>query len=168
MSHKAQNNISIKNKRAFFEYEFSKVYCWYSAGWNRNQIAPQRESRTGRFVLRILFQRALCEKIMHIAEYELGTAIITSPVARKLLLSRKELSKLSKEIERKSDTHHCPAETFHQRTRACQAEIALAKGIKVYDKRESAQRKRLETRHGQGHEILNPKTKCPFRREMRT
>jgi SsrA-binding protein len=141
MSHKAQNNISIKNKRAFFEYDILETFI---AGIQLvgTEIKSLRSGKAGLAdSYCVFFSNELYVKNMHIAEYELGTC--NNHIARrdrKLLLSRKELSKLQKKLKESGYTI-VPLKLFINERGLAKLEIALAKGKKVYDKRESLKEK---------------------------
>ena len=74
---------------------------------------------------------------MHISEYELGTCNNHEARRdRKLLLNRKELKKLEKKVKESGFTIICTSLFINDRGLA-KLEIALARGKKTYDKRES-------------------------------
>ena len=74
---------------------------------------------------------------MTIEEYLYGTYYNHKPKAeRKLLLNRKELKKLKKEVSTKGLTI-VPLKLFINDNGFAKLEIALAKGKKVHDKRET-------------------------------
>lgn len=78
---------------------------------------------------------------MHIAEYKFGTYNNHEPKHdRKLLLNRKELKKLSNKIKEKGFTI-IPIVLFVNEKGLAKLEIGLAKGKKLYDKRESIKTK---------------------------
>ena len=65
---------------------------------------------------------------------------------RKLLLHRRELAKLFAAVQQKGNT--AVVLNFHWTRNRIKAEIALAKGKKSYDKRESIKRKDIERETG--------------------
>lgn len=74
---------------------------------------------------------------MHIDEYEQGNIYNHSPKRdRKLLLQRTELSKLRTKMKDKGLTI-VPLQMFLSESGFAKLDIALAKGKKLYDKRES-------------------------------
>ena len=76
-------------------------------------------------------------KNLHISEYELGTCNNHEARRdRKLLLNRKELKKLEKKVKESGLTIICTSLFINDRGLA-KLEIALARGKKTYDKRES-------------------------------
>ena len=78
---------------------------------------------------------------MHIAEYNMGTHYNHEPKRdRKLLLTKRELKKLSVKVIEKGFTI-IPILLFINERGLAKLEIALAKGKHFYDKRESLKRK---------------------------
>jgi SsrA-binding protein len=78
---------------------------------------------------------------MHIAEYKFGNYNNHEPKRdRKLLLNRKEIKKLSNKIKEKGFTI-IPIVLFVNEKGLAKLEIGLAKGKKLYDKRESIKTK---------------------------
>ncbi len=78
---------------------------------------------------------------MHIDEYEQGNIYNHSPKRdRKLLLQRVELSKLRTKMKDKGLTI-VPLQMFLSESGFAKLDIALAKGKKLYDKRESLKNK---------------------------
>ena len=78
---------------------------------------------------------------MHIAEYDYGTYNNHDPKReRKLLLNRRELNKLSIKIKERGFSI-VPTFLYINEKGFAKLEIALAKGNKLYDKRESIKTK---------------------------
>jgi SsrA-binding protein len=74
---------------------------------------------------------------MHIDEYAFGTRYNHKPKAqRKLLLNKKELKKLRREVSNSGLTI-VPLSLFLTENGLAKLRIALAKGKKLYDKRET-------------------------------
>lgn len=81
---------------------------------------------------------------LHIAEYSHGTANNHDPVRdRKLLLNRKELKKIETKTKEKGFTI-VPLKIFLSESGYAKIEIALARGKKVHDKRDSIKAKDAE------------------------
>lgn len=133
-----QNTINIKNKRARFEYELLDKY---TAGivLAGTEIKAIREGRAS-------ISESFCEFNdrdelfvinMQIDEYSHASHFNHKPkAARKLLLQRRELKKLSKEVNTSGLTI-VPLRVFVNERGFAKMQIALAKGKKLYDKRES-------------------------------
>ncbi|WP_299317527.1 SsrA-binding protein SmpB [Maribacter sp. Asnod2-G09] len=133
-----QNTINIKNKRARFEYELLDKY---TAGivLAGTEIKAIREGRAS-------ISESFCEFNdrdelfvinMQIDEYSHASHFNHKPKAeRKLLLQRRELKKLSKEVNTSGLTI-VPLRVFVNERGFAKMQIALAKGKKLYDKRES-------------------------------
>ena len=136
-----QVKISIKNKRASFEYF---LIDRYTAGivLTGTEIKSIREGKASladsycTFIGNELFVVG-----MHIAEYAFGTYNNHMPKRdRKLLLTMRELRKLKTKIAEKGFTI-VPIEVFVNEKGLAKMEIALAKGKHFYDKRDSLKEK---------------------------
>jgi SsrA-binding protein len=80
-------------------------------------------------------------KSLHIAEYKFGTYTNHIPTAeRKLLLNKKELRKLEAKIKESGHTI-VPLKIFFSDKGFAKLEICVAKGKKLYDKRETLKEK---------------------------
>lgn len=78
---------------------------------------------------------------LHIAPYEMGTCNNHEPLRdRKLLLNRKEINKIEKKISEKGLTV-IPLCVLINEQGLAKIEIAVAKGKKLFDKRESLKQK---------------------------
>lgn len=133
-----QKAIHIKNKRARFEYELLEEY---TAGLvlTGTEIKSIRNSKAS-------IAESFCEfnergelftVNMHIEEYAFGTRFNHHPKAqRKLLLNKKELKKLQRELQNTGLTI-VPLQLFINDKGFAKLRIALARGKKLYDKRET-------------------------------
>jgi len=133
-----QNNINIKNKRARFEFELIEEY---TAGivLTGTEIKSIRNSKAS--ITESFCEFNECGELftvnMHIEEYAFGTRFNHRPKAqRKLLLNKKELKKLYKEVKNSGLTI-VPLRLFINDDGFAKLRIALAKGKKLYDKRET-------------------------------
>lgn len=80
---------------------------------------------------------------MHISPYKEGNIFNEDPLrTRKLLLNRKEIRRISQEVKL-AGMAVVPLRLYFKRGRA-KLEIALAKGKKLYDKRESEREKDIK------------------------
>lgn len=135
------NNIRIKNKKVYHEFEIEEKFV---AGLQLvgTEIKSIRAGKAGLVDSYCFFSRGeLFVKGMHIAEYILGTHWNHVPTReRKLLLQKKELQKLQKKVKEKGLTIVVTQLFINDRGYA-KLEIALARGKKVYDKREDIKRK---------------------------
>jgi SsrA-binding protein len=141
MEKKEQNKVSIKNKKASFEYEFLDTY---TAGiqLTGTEIKSVRESKASIAEGYCVFiKEELWLRNAHIAEYTEGSYNNHEPKRdRKLLLNRQELNKLRNKLKDKGLTI-IPLKFFINAKGLAKLEIALAKGKKLYDKRESLKEK---------------------------
>jgi len=133
-----QKNVNIQNKRARFEFELLDEY---TAGivLTGTEIKSLRNSKAS-------IAESFCEfnekgelftVNMNIDEYAFGTRYNHRPKAqRKLLLQKRELKKLHKEV-RYSGLTIVPLRLFINDKGFAKLKIALARGKKLYDKRET-------------------------------
>lgn len=132
-----QNKINIKNKRARFEYELIDKFVAgiKLAGTEIKAIREGKASITESFCE--FNNNELFVINMTIQEYSHATYFNHDPKsARKLLLNRRELNKLEKEVKNSGLTI-VPLKMFLNDRGLAKLEIALAKGKKLYDKRET-------------------------------
>ena len=133
--------VNIKNKRATFDYEFIDTY---TAGivLTGTEIKSIRLGKASLVDTYCFFSRGeLWVKGMHIAEYFYGS--YNNHIARrdrKLLLSKKELRKLERATKETGFTI-VPARMYINEKGLAKVVVALAKGKKQYDKRESLKEK---------------------------
>ncbi|WP_209400001.1 SsrA-binding protein SmpB [Pseudozobellia sp. WGM2] len=133
-----QKNINIKNKKAKFEYEFLDTYVAgiVLAG---TEIKSIREGKAS-------ISQSFCEFNdrgemfvinMQVDEYSHASHFNHRPKAeRKLLLHKGELKKLRKEVSTSGLTI-VPLNLFVNDRGLAKVKIALAKGKKLHDKRET-------------------------------
>ena len=136
--------INIKNKKASFEYHFLETL---SAGIQLfgTEIKSIRQSQASISEAYCAFiDDELVVKNMHIAEYKQGT-YNNHPVKRdrKLLLHKAELRKLSYQLQDKGLTI-IPLRLYLNDKGLAKLEIALAKGKKIFDKRDDIKKRDLQ------------------------
>ena len=131
-----KNDINIKNRKAKFEYE---ILDKYTAGIKLagTEIKAIREGKASIAESFCEFSNSELFVInMTVQEYSHATYFNHDPKhARKLLLNRKELRKLEKEVKNSGLTI-VPLRLFINDRGLAKLQIALAKGKKLYDKRE--------------------------------
>jgi SsrA-binding protein len=136
-----QPKIHIKNKKASFEYEFLEKYV---AGIQLvgTEIKSIREGKANLTDAYCFFRNhELWVQGMHIAEYGWGTCNNHVPRReRKLLLTRRELGKLERKSQDKGLTI-IAIQMFLNEKGYAKLDIALAKGKKMYDKRQDIKQK---------------------------
>ncbi|TLP81296.1 SsrA-binding protein SmpB [Maribacter sp. ACAM166] len=133
-----QKNINIKNKKARFEYELMDKFTTgiVLAGTEIKSIREGRASISESFC-EFNDRDELFIINMQIDEYSHASHFNHKPKAeRKLLLQRRELKKLSKEVKTSGFTI-VPLRLFINERGLAKMQIALAKGKKLYDKRDS-------------------------------
>jgi len=133
-----QKKINIKNKKARFEYEILDKYIAgiQLAGTEIKSIRESKARITESFC-EFNEQGELFVVNMFIEEYLYGHAFNHKPKSeRKLLLNKNELKKLQKEVQNVGLTI-VPLRLFLTEKGWAKLEIALCKGKKTYDKRET-------------------------------
>ena len=139
-----QNKINIKNKKAFFDYEIIEKYL---AGiqLKGTEIKSLRQGKASLGDSYCYFvKNELWIKNMRITEYENATHFNHDPYRdRKLLMTRRELNKLEKQIREKGLTI-VVLRVFINEKGLAKAEIGMARGKKQYDKREAIKTKDLK------------------------
>ncbi len=133
-----QKNINIQNKKARFEYELLEKYTAgiVLTGTEIKSIRNSKASISESFC-EFNEKRELFVVNMYIEEYLFGSHYNHKPRAeRKLLLNKRELKKLNKEVKNSGLTI-VPLKLFINDKGLAKLIIALAKGKKIYDKRET-------------------------------
>ena len=133
-----QKKINIQNKKARFQYEILDKYTAgiVLTGTEIKSIRSSKASITESFC-EFSENAELFVVNMTIQEYAFGNYYNHKPKAtRKLLLNKKELKKLNKEVQNKGLTI-IPLRLFINDKGFAKLDIALAKGKKIFDKRES-------------------------------
>lgn len=132
--------IISQNKKAFHDYFILETY---EAGieLKGTEIKSVRKGSTNLkdAFIRIKNDEAYIEN-MHIAPYEQGNRFNHEPLrTRKLLLHKKQIKKLQKEVKENGLTI-VPTKLYFN-TSKLKVEIALARGKKLYDKRQDLKAK---------------------------
>ena len=135
------NNVQIKNKKAFFEFEIIEKYV---AGivLTGTEIKSIRMGKANFIDTYCHFVNGeLWVKGLNISEYDWGTYNNHDPrQERKLLLNRKELIKLNRQSQEKGLTI-VALKLFINDNGYAKLEIAIARGKKSHDKRETLKQK---------------------------
>lgn len=136
-----QPSIQIKNKRASFDYEFVETFTAgiVLSGTEIKSIRLGKASLVDTYCF--ITKGEVWVKNMHITEYFYGS--YNNHVVRrdrKLLLNKKEIKKLERGTKETGFTI-VPVRMFINEKGLAKLVIALAKGKKQYDKRESLKEK---------------------------
>ncbi len=137
MKEKFEKNISIKNKRATFDYELLDTFTAgiVLTGTEIKSIRQGKASLVDTFC--IVEKGEVWVKNMYIAEYFYGTYNNHNARRdRKLLPNRKEIRKLESAI-RTSGFTVVPTRLFINDKGLAKLIVAIARGKKEYDKRNS-------------------------------
>ncbi|MCE5206209.1 MAG: SsrA-binding protein SmpB [Porphyromonadaceae bacterium] len=136
-----QTAINIKNKRATFDYELLDIY---TAGivLTGTEIKSLRQGKASLVDTYCFFEKGeLWVRNMNISEYFYGTYNNHNARRdRKLLLNKKELQKLLR-LTRETGFTIIPVRLFINEKGLAKLVIAVAKGKKEYDKRQSLKEK---------------------------
>lgn len=147
---KAKSKVEIKNKKASFEYEFIEKFTAgiVLSGTEIKSIRAGKASLVDSycyFVGTELFVRN-----MHVSEYWWGTFNNHDPKRdRKLLLTKRELNKLQRSTKEKGMTI-VAVKLFISDNGYAKLDIALARGKKEFDKRQSIKEKDLRRENDRG------------------
>lgn len=134
---KAKSKIDIKNKKASFEYEFLETFTAgiVLSGTEIKSIRAGKASLSDSYCYFIGSE--LFVKNMHVADYWWGSFNKHDPKRdRKLLLNKRELKKLQRAIKEKGLTI-VTTRLFIAENGYAKLNIALARGKKEYDKRQT-------------------------------
>jgi SsrA-binding protein len=133
----------IKNKKAGFEYHFLATY---SAGimLSGTEVKSIREGKANLTDSYCVFiDGDLFVKNMHVSEYKQGSySNHEAKRLRKLLLTKVELRKIQSKLKEKGTTI-IPVHLFFNERGYAKLEIAIARGKKMFDKRETLKEKDL-------------------------
>lgn len=128
-------NVNIQNKKARFEYELLDIFTagMQLLGTEIKSIRQGKASIQEGFCF--MKDGELFIKNMHIAEYDFGNINNHDPIReRKLLLKRIELKKIEKKLKDQGVTV-VPLKVYITNKGLAKMDIALARGKKLYDKR---------------------------------
>lgn len=131
------NKINIKNKKAFFNYEVleSEVAGMVLVGTEVKSVVEGKISFTDAYC--DFIDGELWLKNFHITEYDNASAENHDPKRdRKLLLTKQQLNKFRRKYEEKGLTI-VPLKIFTNDKGLIKMEIALVRGKKQYDKKNS-------------------------------
>ena len=143
MAKQKEHKVEIRNKRASFDFEFLETYDAgiVLVGTEIKSIRAGKASLVDAFCY--FNNNELYVKNMHVADYWWGTWGKHDPRRdRKLLLTRKELSKLQRSVKEKGLTI-VAVKLYISEKGYAKLLIALARGKKEYDKRASIKEKDL-------------------------
>ena len=134
----SQNTVSIKNKRARFDYELLETFeAGLVLGGTEIKSIRQSKARITESFCEFNDRGELFIVNMNIDPYSHGSFYNHKPTAeRKLLLQKKELKKLFKEVTKDGLTI-VPLKLYINEKGWAKLSVALARGKKNYDKRET-------------------------------
>jgi SsrA-binding protein len=136
--------MESKNRSAYFEYYIDDKFIAgiMLTGTEVKSLRAGKASFNDSYCL--IHDNELWLKSLHIAEYSHGTVNNHDPVRdRKLLLNKKEIKKLQAKMKEKGYTI-VPLRIFFNEKNLAKVEIGLAKGKKLFDKRETIKQRDTE------------------------
>ena len=141
---KIDKNINIKNKKASYEYFLLEQFTCgiVLVGTEIKSIREGKVNISDSFCSFTGSELFLVNS--HINEYKFGNQFNHIPKRpRKLLLRKQELRKIKRKITEKGLTI-VPVNMFINKDGFCKINIAIAKGKKLYDKKESIKEKDIK------------------------
>lgn len=141
MKDKIEKSVNIRNKKASFEYHFLETYVagMVLRGTEIKSIRQQKVNMQDAYCY--VQDNTLRIKNFHISSYESGSWLNHDPLRERfLLLKKKELRKIAASLEDQGVTV-IPIRLFITDRGFAKMEIAVAKGKKLYDKREDLKEK---------------------------
>ncbi|MDD6581403.1 MAG: SsrA-binding protein SmpB [Bacteroidales bacterium] len=149
MAKKTNLSINIKNRKAEYEYFLLTTYTAgiVLSGTEIKSIRAGKANLTDSYCSFI--NNELWVHNMHISEYANGSYNNHEPKRdRKLLLNRKELNKIASKLNDRGTTV-IPVRLWINENGFAKLDIAVARGKKMYDKRESIKEKDQRRAMGQ-------------------
>ena len=140
----ARKQVSIRNKSATYEYFIDATYTAgiMLLGTEVKSIKDGRVSFNDSYC--IIHDGEIFIKSLHISPYSHGTVNNHNPDRdRKLLLQKREIKKIQALLKEKGYTL-IPLSIYLNDKNFIKMDIGLAKGKKLYDKRESIKKKDVE------------------------
>ena len=141
MSNKA---IDIKNRSAYHHYFIDTKYeaGMVLLGTEVKSLREGKASFNDSYC--IIHKGEIWVKSLHISEYSHGTVNNHDPLRdRKLLLNKREINKIIAKLKEKGYTL-VPLRIFFNEKNLAKIEIGLARGKKLYDKRETIRKRDTE------------------------
>ena len=134
----------LRNRQAYHEYFIDAKYeaGMVLLGTEVKSLRAGRASFNDSYCL--IHKGEIWIKSLHIAEYSHGTVNNHDPLRdRKLLLEKREIKKIEAKLKEKGYTL-VPLRIFFNEKNLAKIEIGLARGKKLFDKRESIKQKDIE------------------------
>ena len=137
------SSAEIKNRKASFEFSFLQTFTAgiMLTGTEIKSVRSGKANFTDSYC--IIMNDEVFLKNMHISEYKEGSYNNHEPKRiRKLLLNKDEIGKIQSKLKEKATTI-IPVKLFFNDRGIAKVEIAVARGKKMFDKRESIKEKDL-------------------------
>ncbi|MCC6721785.1 MAG: SsrA-binding protein SmpB [Bacteroidia bacterium] len=140
----SENTILIKNKKALFEYFIENTFeaGILLKGTEVKSIRNGQANISDSYC--VVDSNNVYVKNMHISEYKNAGFTQHSPISdRKLLLKKSEIKKINDKLKNIGYTL-IPLELFFSDTGYAKLKIGIARGKKLYDKRDDIKKKDIE------------------------
>lgn len=140
----SENTILIKNKKALFEYFIENTFDAgiLLKGTEVKSIRNGQANISDSYC--VVDSNNVYVKNMHISEYKNAGFTQHSPVSdRKLLLKKSEIKKINDKLKNIGYTL-IPLELFFSDSGYAKLKIGIARGKKLYDKRDDIKKKDIE------------------------
>src|SRR5436190_12031379 len=147
---KSNQSLVIKNRKASFEYNFlfTLKAGIMLTGTEIKSIRDGKANLSDSFC--VVTNDEVWIKNMHISEYSHGSYNNHEPKRmRKLLLNKSEIEKIKSKMKEKGNTI-IPVQLFFNERGIAKIEIAVARGKKMFDKREDIKKKDIEREMSRG------------------
>jgi len=134
----------IRNRQAYYDYFIDDKYeaGMVLTGTEVKSLRAGRASFNDSYCY--IHRGEMFVKSLHIAEYSHGTSANHDPLReRKLLLTKREISKIEAKIKEKGITV-VPLRIFFNDKGLAKIELGLGKGKKLYDKRETIKQRETQ------------------------
>lgn len=154
MSKEKKSSLIANNKKAYHDYFIEEKY---EAGIALHGTEV-KSLRMGKCSIKEAFIRIECGEMfiygMHISPYEKGNIFNKDPLrTRKLLMHRKEILKLQGNIAEKGYTL-VPLQVYFKNS-LVKVEVGLARGKKLYDKRQELAKKDMRREAQRDFKVKN-------------
>lgn len=136
--------VTIKNKKAAFEFELLQTFSagMMLTGTEVKSIREGKASLSDAYCL--ITDGEVWIKNMHVSEFKQGSYNNHEPKRlRKLLLTKNEIRKIESRLKEKGTTI-VPVQLYFNERGYAKIDIAVARGKKMYDKREDLKKKQQQ------------------------
>ncbi len=155
MKKNREKKVVANNKKARFDYFVDEVFqCGIVL-----KGTEVKSVRAGKVSIKESYAKILSSEVilfsMHISPYEQGNIFNVEPLReRKLLLHKREIRKLEKELKENGKTL-IPLSVYITENGLCKIDLGLCRGKKNYDKRETMAKRDAKKKIDQAMKMRN-------------